>query len=366
MSTGSRADWAASGGGALPNGIIYPELVHSGLSETLVQNTDAFNQATRNAIRMIPVAARGDFYQESFFKNVSNLVQRRTISSTSPGNEAVAASELPIDENISVKLNRRIGPVDQTLDSFRKIGMSGGNPEVLSFALGEQVAKAMMVDQLDAGLRAAVAALSGQAASFVDKGNNAGSPATAQTLSTHYLIDLLATFGDAAGRVVCWVMHSKAYFDLVKDQVDSAITNVADVNIATAAPITLNRPVLVTDSAALLGPTPGGSPITAVQEYYTLGLTENGVVLMQSEDELLWTDIITGNQNLVARAQGEYAYNVGVKGFRWDAGASVTGSPEPTAADRVNPDDTDLANSSLWVVNRDSNKDYGGSALLTG
>ncbi len=122
MPTGSRADWASSGAaGHLPQSVIYPELVHSGLCETLVQNTDAFNAASRKVIRLVPNRSRGDFSQESFFKNITNLVQRRLVSITSPSNEAATPSNVPVDENISVKLNRRIGPVDQTFDSFRKI-----------------------------------------------------------------------------------------------------------------------------------------------------------------------------------------------------------------------------------------------------
>lgn len=94
MTTG-RETWAGSGATShLPQGIIYPELVHSGMTETLVQNTDAFNAATRNAIRMVPVRSQGDFKQESLFKNVQNLVQRRNVESVSPGAD-VTPEDLP-------------------------------------------------------------------------------------------------------------------------------------------------------------------------------------------------------------------------------------------------------------------------------
>lgn len=51
MAEGTRQLWAASG--RLPEGLIYPELVHGGMVETLVQNTDAFNAASRNTIRLV-------------------------------------------------------------------------------------------------------------------------------------------------------------------------------------------------------------------------------------------------------------------------------------------------------------------------
>lgn len=349
MPTGSRAAWAGSGAAShLPQGLIYPELVHSGMSETLVQNTDAFNAASRNAIRLVTARRRGDFAQESFFKNVTNIVQRRNVASSSPNNEAVTSNEVPMDEHISVKLNRRIGPIDQTFDSFRKLGQSV-DLEVLSFLLGTQIAKAVQVDQLDAGLTSIVAALSGQAGVLVDVGPGA-SPQS--TITTDTLVDGLATFGDAAGRVVMWVMHSKVYFDLVKQQIAANIDGISNFNVAEASPVTLNRPVLVTDSAALITAATSFSPNTQGARYVTLGLTENSVVLEDSEEELLYTDVITGNENIVARLQGEFAYNVGCKGFRWDP-----------ANGGVNPDDTALGTGTNWDVVMDSVKDLGGFVI---
>lgn len=351
MSAGSRQLWAGSGAAShLPQGLIYPELVHSGMSETLVQNTDAFNAASRNAIRLVTARKRGDFAQESFFKNVSNIVQRRIVSSTSPENQPVTPNPVPMDEFISVKLNRRIGPIDQTFDSFRKLG-DNVDLEVLSFLLGGQIAKAVQVDQLDAGLIALVAALTNQAAVTIDVGPGA-SPQ--QTIDTNTLVDGLATFGDAAGRISMWVMHSKVYFDLVKQQITANIDGISNFNVAEATPVTLNRPVLVTDSAALVNPAAGFSPNTQGNQYITLGLTENAVVLEDSEEEMMYTDVITGNENIVARLQGEFAYNVGLKGFRYDP-----------ANGGINPDDTALGTGTNWDLVMDSTKDLGGFAILS-
>jgi len=116
MTEGTAVGFRASG--RLPEGIIYPELVHSGMVETLVQNTDAFNAASLGSIRLVNNRRQGDFAQESFFKNVTNLVVRRDTNG-SPENATVTSNPVPVDEFVSVKLNRRIGPIDQTFDSFR-------------------------------------------------------------------------------------------------------------------------------------------------------------------------------------------------------------------------------------------------------
>jgi hypothetical protein len=184
MAEGTRQLWAASG--RLPEGLIYPELVHGGLVETLVQNTDAFNAASGNTIRLVTARRRGDFAQESFIKNVNNL------------------NPVPMDEFVSVKVNRRIGPIDQTLDSFRKLG-EDTDLEILSRKIGVQIAKGIQVDQLEAGLTSLVAAISAQGALTV-------APSPQATLGTNVLVDGLAAFGDAGSRIKLWVMHSKAYY----------------------------------------------------------------------------------------------------------------------------------------------------------
>ncbi len=340
MATGTSAQWRGSG--RLPEGIIYPELVHSGMSETLVQNSDAFNAASRNAIRLVNARRMGDFAQESFFKNVPSLVSRRTVNA-SPDNPSVTTTNVPTDELVSVKLNRRIGPVDQTLDAFRKLGQDA-DFEVLSILLGDQVAKAVQIDQLDAGLESVVAGITNQAALFLDP-----TPSPQVTMTTDLLVQTLAQMGDASNRIIMWIMNSKVFFDLVREQITANIDGVSNFNIASATPVTLNRPVLVTDSAALQQT---ASPIPT--EFITLGLVENAVVLEDSEEELLYTDVITGNENIVARLQGEFAYNVSVKGLAWDV-----------ANGGINPTDAALGTGSNWDSVMDSFKDLAGVAIRT-
>lgn len=329
------------GTGRLPEGIIYPDLVHSGMVETLVQNTDAFNEASRGAIRLVTARRMGDFAQESFFKNVTNLVRRRTVNA-SPDNPAVASNPVPVEEAISVKLNRGIGPVDQTFDAFRKLGQDP-DLEVLSLLLGEQTAKAVQIDQLDAGLNALVGAITNQPLVFLDS----GSPQV--TLTTALLVSTLAQMGDAANRVIMWVMHSSPFFALVQNQITANIDGISNFNVATATPVTLNRPVLVTDSASLIV---GQSPVP--NEYITLGLVENAAVLEDSEEELIYTDVVTGNENIVARMQGEFAYNVSIKGFKWDV-----------ANGGINPTDATLGTGTNWDSIMDSFKDFAGVAIRT-
>jgi len=137
-------------------------------------------------------------------------------------------------------------------------------------------------------------------------------------------------------------MHSKSYYDLVKEQFAANIDGVSNFNIATATPVTLNRPVFITDSADLVN----GSI------YTSLGLTADSVVLEESEEPYIQNEIITGQENLIIRTQGEYAYNVKVKGHAWDV-----------ANGGVNPDDTALGTGTNWDSVMDNVKDLGGVAI---
>ncbi len=322
--------------GKASNFKIYQNELRGGIVEQLMQASAFFNGAG-GAISLTSVSRRGDYSKESFFKNIATVVSRRDTTSVA------AATDLPLtmDEIISVKLNRTIGPVTQTYDAFAKMAMDM-TPEAFSVLLGGMIGKAMQVEMLNSGLRAARAAL-------VTHATNMHTVASSGEITTSALVDGLAKFGDAASNISAWVMHSKVYFDLMQHQIGTSANGdiVSGVVVQSATPATLNRPVIVTDSDALL--VAGGSGSGAYTDYHTLGLTSGAIVLENSESERVVLDEVTGLQNLVIRLQGEYAYNAGVKGFKWD-----------TTNGGVNPNDTALGTGTNWDTAVSSNKSVAG------
>ncbi|MBN7822174.1 major capsid protein [Bowmanella yangjiangensis] len=317
---------------------VYQDQFQAGIVETLTQNSNAFNAASSGAISLSTVSRRGDYSQQAFFKNVANLITRRDTTSTSDA----TILGMTQDEWISVKLNRKIGPVDQTKDAFRKI-MAGLAEDEMSFLLGEMAAKAMQVEMLNSALRAGRAALNAQSAVKYTVPTNG-------TLGTAGLVSGLSKFGDAAGQIVCWVMHSKQYYDLVQAQITANIDGVSNFNVATGTPVTLNRPVLVTDSDALV--VTAGSGSAATTDYFALGLTADALIVENTEEEELVIENVTGKENLITRMQGEFAYNLGVKGFKWDI-----------ANGAANPSDATLGTGSNWDAVRGSYKDFAGVVI---
>lgn len=295
---------------------IYQEYLKSRAAETLQQQADVFNASVNNAIVMRTLEKPGDYEYESFFKDISNLITRRDNTSTS------SASKLSMvqDEFVRVKLSRKIGPVDMARDAFRK-WMGRFSETEFSGLLGQQIAVGQQLDMVNSALLATRAALVN-----VSSGAMLNTVASSGTITTSALVDTLALMGDRADRIVAWVMHSKPYYDLVKSQISDKITGIANFNVQTGTPVTLNRPVLVTDSDSLKVET--GSP--AVTDYYTLGLTANGALVEVTETDDVVVQDVTGLEVLMTRLQGEFAYNLGVKGFKYDV-ANGGANPNATA-----------------------------------
>jgi len=108
---------------------------------------------------------------------------------------------------------------------------------------------------------------------------------------------------------------------------------------------TLNRPVVISDCASL---------INGSSNYYVLGLTKGAAVATESEEETIVSELALGGENIVVRVQGEFAYNLGIKGYTWDTGNGG-----------VNPDNTALALNTNWDWQMASVKDGPGICVTT-
>lgn len=314
---------------------IYEPEFYGGMAEGIAQNVQAFNAASNGAIRLVARALKGHYEKESFFKDISGLISRRDITSVS------AATDLAMTQGefVSVKVNRKIGPAAQTIDAFRKAGLS---PQEMSFSLGKMIGDRKLKDYINTAILSAETALDGQSALKVDK-----SAASPTTLTHQWLVAAMALLGDSAQNIRAWVMHSKPFFDLMGQAITDKIFGVADVTIFGGGPGSLGKPIIVTDAPALWDL--NGS---ALDTYNVLGLVDGAVTVTESEEQEIVSEVVTGLENLVMRLQGEYAFNVGVKGFQWDV---ANGGP--------NPDDTALGVTTNWDKAATENKNLAGVRL---
>lgn len=303
---------------------IYDEQFYGGSFEGVTQQTNAFNGASRGCIELVPNKRIGDFEKESFFKLLAGMSRRDPTSMAT-----VADTPLTQDEIVSVKLNRRWGPFAQSNDAWRKVGK---DPQEMSFLLGQQYGAWKAKDMINSALIAVEAAIQNVAALNTDK-----SAATPPTLTHGYMVEGLKPFGDNGESILMWVMHSKMWYDLIGQAIVDKVFEVAGQVIYKGVAPSLNRPVFVTDSPALLET---GSP----DKYILLGLTQSAVRVTESETEDVVLQPITGTENLGSRLQGEYAFNVRVKGAKYVVGSGA------------NPDDATLGTPSNWTKVANDNK----------
>lgn len=317
---------------------IYNAQFQGGMVEKMAQVLNVFNASSRGTMLMqsrgiLP----GQYNKESFWKYIDGLVSRRDLTSTADAT-ALKAEQ---GEFVGVKLNRMIGPLDRTVGSLKSLGLSN---EELSFHVGQQFGEAKVFDMLDATLVSLVAAIGNQSTNVYDATGE-----STKTMIALHLAKGLAKMGDRASQVLCWVMHSKVWFDLIGNQISGNVTGIADVVVYGGSPATLGRPVVVTDSARLINA--NGS---ATDTYNTLGLVAGASVIGESNDGTQESQIITGKKQLILRTQAEHDLSLNLLGFTWDV---QNGG--------ANPLSTALGTGSNWDKAATSYKDLAGVLIET-
>ncbi len=288
---------------------IYNDQFKAGYAEKAAQLTNLFNAQSNNAIRLINRPIRGDYEYQALFTEIASLVSRRDATSVS----AATAVKPAQNESISVKLKRKLGPIELTLDSLRSVNIT---PETFSMYLGEMLAKAQAVEMVSISLRAMVAAIVNVGATVLYD------VSATDKLTSYGLIDAKALFGDNADNIRCWVFHSKPFYDLMKNQIAEGLDTVSGAILRSGKGglATGGLPYVITDEAQL----------KAASLYYSLGLAEDAIKCEITEEMTPpFSEVVSGLENLVLRIQGEYAFNLSLKGFKWDV---ANGGANPAAA----------------------------------
>lgn len=316
---------------ALPDMQVFNDFLYTIVSETVDQQVELFNAASRNAIQLRTASRVGDFYDEVFYKAFATPSRRRDPYASG----AVAAQDLSQDTMTKVKVGGANGPFAFDPGQFAWIQKS---PEEAAVTIGEQVAKAIMQDMLNAGISAANAAITTAGLSF---------DGTAGTLDLGDLNSGAALFGDRAQEIAAWIMHSKPYHDLLGASItnSNSLFEFGTINVVSDG---FGRPLIVTDAPALV------DTVATPDEYSSLGLVSGGVVLEDNGDFFANTETTNGDVNIARTWQAEYSFNVGLKGYQWD---KTNGGAAPT--------DAELATGTNWDKVATYDKDTAGVVVVT-
>jgi len=311
---------------ALSDLAVFSEYAYSTMTEMQDQQIGLFNAATRGGLVLQSGNHQGDYSDEAMWAKISGLVRRRNAY----GSGAVAEKVLEHLTETSVKVAAGTPPVRIDPGMMKWIQRS---PEEAGVVVGKQMAEDSIADMLNAAVMCYAAAV-GQVANVVYDHSGTG------TMSLIALNKGAAKFGDRAGALVAWVMHSKSAFDIYGEALTNATRLFVFGNVRVIED-GFGRPLVVTDSPNLIT---AGTPDT----YAALGLTPGAVLVSQNGDFTDNVETKNGDENIIRTYQAEWSYNVGVQGFAWDkpnGGKSPTNAALGTATnwDRYATSDKDLA-----------------------
>lgn len=310
---------------------VFEDYAYGTATETVDQQIDLFNEASGGAITLVSASNEGDYSSETFWKNIAGLVRRRN----SYGSGAVSSVAIAQDAMTSVKIAGGTPPIafePQQLTWIRK------SPEEAGVVIGEQLGLGIVQDQLNAAIRVSRAAISGQA-SLVEDG-------TAGVIQRSGMVNASARFGDRAGDIVVWIMHSKVLHDLAVENITNT-NRLFDIGSVSVLEDGFGRRLIMTDSPDLV--TTG-----VTDNYHTLGLVSGAVSIEDNGDLFMNTETTNGNENIERTMQSEFTYNAKVKGYTWDK-----------ANGGASPNDAALALATNWDKVATSDKDTAGVLLNT-
>lgn len=318
---------------ALANMKVFNDYMYTSATETIQQQIELFNAATRGAIVLRNDDPDGDFDYETFFQSISGIVTNRDAYTQSD----LTPVDLAMGEMISVKIGGGTKAVRYQPQQFDWINR---NQEEAGMVFGEQVAAGIMQYMLNSGISAAVGAI-GANTTLVHTAT-AGTKANLTSLNAGARL-----FGDRASRIAAWVMHSKSLHDLYDQSLTNAnrLFTFGDIQVFDDG---FGRPLVMTDSPALVNTTP--TPDT----YTQLGLVPGAILVEDNRDYRAYADENMLKANTEHYLKAEFSFNLGLKGYAWD-----------TASGGKSPNDTAIGTGTNWDKYATDNKDTMGVMVVT-
>lgn len=313
----------------ISNFVFDPQLASEYASAAFVENLQLMDQAL-GVVRSVNASTfqsslgnGGQFVDMPYFVNVSSLVARRDLTSTS------APSDLDITgaEDKAVILRRRAGPVKFTEDVF----IRGLRKESVEQEIGRQMGNFAAKEARERLLSVATTALdnlnSGAHNNSVYVATGTKVKATLQTL-----LDTRMKLADAYNQLQTVVMHSEAFVDLISDQITNyKIENVGGVSIVTGLPNAFGMRIVVVDDASLKQANGGGN----YYKYRTLLFGPGALGLIYQQRLRIEAERRLDFEAPYWRVLGNFDFAPHLFGMKWN---------QSTA----NPDNSTLATAANW------------------
>lgn len=308
---------------ALSNMQVYDTEIYTTTIELLGQKLEAFNAASGGTIVLNTNAWRGNYTKEAFFQSLAGA-QRRVDRNAANG--AQASTNLAQGEFVGVKVAGGFGPV-----TFEPAQMTYilENPTSAIMAISEGFADALLADQLNTAVGAAVAAVENIAALVNDVSATAG--LSQQALNAGHF-----KFGDMQGMLVADIMHSSGNESLIDKALANGEQLFASSNVTVVS--ILNKILVVSDIPALYV---AGVP----NKTKVLSVVAGGIIVDNASDIITNMQTNNGKERIETTWQADYTFGLKLKGYAWDV-----------ANGGASPIDAELFTGTNWDIAVTSNK----------
>lgn len=308
---------------ALSNMQVYDTEIYTTTIELLGQKLEAFNAASGGTIVLNTNAWRGNYTKEAFFQSLAGA-QRRVDRNAANG--AQASTNLAQGEFVGVKVAGGFGPI-----TFEPAQMTYilENPTSAIMAISEGFADALLADQLNTAVGAAVAAVENVAALVNDVSASAG--LSQQALNAGHF-----KFGDMQGMLVADIMHSSGNESLI----DKALANGEQLFVSSNVTVVsiLGKILVVSDIPALYV---AGIP----NKTKVLSVVAGGIIVDNASDIITNMQTNNGKERIETTWQADYTFGLQLKGYAWDV-----------ANGGASPIDAELFTGTNWDIAVTSNK----------
>ena len=299
----------------LANMEVYNQEIRTRTIELLGQDLDKFNAASGGTIVLDMARWEGNYSRESFYDSLA-AAQRRVDRYAANG--AAAATNLSQSEVVGVKVAGGFGPV---LFEPSQLTWLSEDPETAINVIAQGFADALLADQLNTAVGAAVAAVENQAALVNDVSATSG--ATQKALNGSH-----AKFGDRSMMLRADIMRGETYHKLVDNGLDNGERLFESSNVTVQS--ILGKIFVISDIPALIE---AGTPNKAK----VLSVVAGGIVVDNASDIITNMDTENGNERIETTWQADYSFGCKLKGYAWDI-----------ANGGASPEDAELFTGSNW------------------
>lgn len=309
----------------------YNDEAFTGIFESLSQNLQIFNEASRNAIMVMPnVFSRGEFKKRSFFKSLASggaAFRNPTVQATATPVTMSGGQEIGVKTFLSFNANPFLSEIR---DNF-----GTNDPAEFMFLLGQiTLSEAIQSIYIQIAAASLVGAFKSTtlAASAVHDGS-------AGVLSVAAINSAKKLFGDMQKNIKVLFGRGHHPNDLIANQITDKIPDTGMATIYDGLPATLGYPFIVSDESTLAD---DGTSASGDEIDWVFGLTEGAVKIEEIGVPSLTTHVSADKTNQELQISLEWEAIVTLKGM-----AFSTSAARPGKADLLTASNWSLAASSV-------------------